>query len=53
MNQKINKTCTCKFDSIMNNDKCRCECKNPKEHHVCKKNYSWNLGHVFVRIAEF
>ena len=20
-------------------NKCRCECKNPKEHHVCKKSY--------------
>ena len=23
----------------MNNNKCRCECKN---HHICKKDYVWN-----------
>ena len=27
-----------------NNDKCQCECR------TCKKVYSWNLAHVFVRI---
>ena len=50
MNQAINKhvtcECKCKFDWITcksnlkwNNDKCRSECKNPKEH-VCKKDYA-------------
>ena len=50
MNQVINKhvtcECKCKFDGITcksnlkwNNDKCRSECKNPKEH-VCKKDYA-------------
>ena len=41
--------CECKFDSKncnsnqkCNNDKRRCECKNPKEHHVCEKDYIWN-----------
>ena len=24
-----------------NNDKCRCECENLKEHHVYKKDYIW------------
>ena len=28
----------------MENDKCRCECKNPKEHQVRKKDYIWNLA---------
>ena len=39
----------CKFDSKKcnwnqkwNNDKCQCECKNLKEHRVCKKCYFWN-----------
>ena len=27
-----------------NDDKCRCECKIPKEHHMCKKDYIWNPG---------
>ena len=26
----------------MNNDKCRWECKNPKEHNACEKYYLWN-----------
>ena len=52
MNQKLNKTCIkckCKVDSNKcnsnkkwNYNKCWCELKNPKEHHVCKKNYIWN-----------
>ena len=25
-----------------NNDNCRCECKNPTEHHACKKDNTWN-----------
>ena len=25
-----------------NNDKVRCECKNPKENRVCEKVYNWN-----------
>ena len=40
--------CKCKFDSkkcnsnqIWNNDKCWCECKNPREN-VCKKGYTWD-----------
>ena len=42
--------CKCKLDSIKcslnqkwNNNKCSCDCKNLKEHHVCKKDYIWNL----------
>ena len=45
----ISSACKCKFDGRKcnsnekwNNDKCRCECKNLKEHHLCKKNYIWN-----------
>ena len=25
-----------------NNNKCWCECKNPKEHRMCEKKYIWN-----------
>ena len=33
----------CNSNQKWNNDKCRCECKSPKEHRVCeKKNYIWN-----------
>ena len=41
--------CNCKFDGIKcnsnqkwNNNKCRRECKNPRKHHVCEKDYNWN-----------
>ena len=41
--------CKCKFDGIKcnsnqkwNNNKCRRECKNPRKHHVCEKDYIWN-----------
>ena len=40
----------CNSDPKWNNDKCRCECKNPKEHDVCKKLY-FELLHVFVKIV--
>ena len=29
---------------MWNNDKCRCECKNPKKQCMCKKDYIWNPG---------
>ena len=32
----------CKFNQNWNNDKCRCEFKNLKEHFVCKNGYFWN-----------
>ena len=32
----------CNSNQKWNNDKCRCECKNPKEHHVYKEDYIWN-----------
>ena len=48
LTKHISCKCKCKFNSKKcnsnqkwNNNKCRCVCKNPKEHH-CKKNYFWN-----------
>ena len=45
----ISYECTWKFDGKKlisnqkwNNDKCRCECKNPKEQNSCEKDYIWN-----------
>ena len=47
----INESCKCesKLDGRksnpnqkLNNDKCRCECKNLRKHHVCKRDYIWN-----------
>ena len=44
-------SCECKFkfdgkkwnsNQKWNNDKCWCECKNLKQHHVCEKDYIWN-----------
>ena len=32
----------CNSNQNWNNDDRRCECKNPKEHHVCEKDYIWN-----------
>ena len=32
----------CSSNQKWNNDKYWCECKNPKERHVCKKGYTWN-----------
>ena len=41
--------CKCKFNGRQsnsnqkwNNDKSLRECKNPTEHHMCKKDYTWN-----------
>ena len=54
MNQKpltkhISWECKCKIDGRKcnsdqkwNKDVCRCECKNPRKHHVCEKDYIWN-----------
>ena len=48
LTKHISCKCECKFNSKKcnsnqkwNNNKCRCVCKNPKEHH-CKKDYFWN-----------
>ena len=32
----------CNSNRKLNNDKCWCECKNRKEHNICKKVYIWN-----------
>ena len=32
----------CKSNQIFDNDKSLCECKNPEEYLVCKKDYFWN-----------
>ena len=48
LTKHISCKCECKFESRKcnlnqkwNNNKCPCECKNPKEHQ-CKKGYFWN-----------
>ena len=49
LTKDISYKCKCKFggkkcnsNQNWNNNKCWCECKNPKEHYGCKKNYIWN-----------
>ena len=49
MTKHIACNCKCKFDSRKcnlnqkwNNSKFQCQCKNLKEHHVCKKDYIWS-----------
>ena len=32
----------CNSNQKWNTIKCQCECKNLKEHYVCKKDYLWN-----------
>ena len=32
----------CNLNEKWNNDKCRCLCKNLKDHRVCTKDYFWN-----------
>ena len=32
----------CNSNQKWNNNKCRCDCKNPKNHCVCGKDYIWN-----------
>ena len=48
LTKHISCECKCKFDGRWcnsnqkwNNNKCR-ECKNPKKHHICAKDYIWN-----------
>ena len=43
---KFNST-TCKSNKKCNNKTCQYECKY---YHTCKKDYSWNPSHVFVRM---
>ena len=49
LTKHISCECKCNFDGIKcnsnqkrNNDKCWCECKNPKKCCVCEKVYIWN-----------
>ena len=37
MNIDVNLMTKCDLNPKWNNDKCWCDCKNLKEHHVCKK----------------
>ena len=32
----------CSLNQKWNNNKCWCECRNLKEHHVCKRDYIWS-----------
>ena len=49
--------CECNFDNKKcysnqkwNNDKCLCECKNPKEHRLCEKHIFGILQHVTAKM---
>ena len=48
LTKHISRECQCKFDgskcnwSHMNADMCWCEHKNPKEHFVFERDYTWN-----------
>ena len=49
LTKNISCKCKCKSDGIKcdsnqkwNNDKCQCECKDLKGHHVCRKDNIWN-----------
>ena len=42
-----------KLDSCAGNDKCRWECINGKEHHMCEKDYIWNLATCTCENAEY
>ena len=55
-------TCDCKLEfdgrkrnssQKWNKDLCRCECKNPVKHCVCKKIIFGILVHVSVKIIEY
>ena len=41
-NSKCKCKCKCNSNQNWNNDKYRCECKNPKENNACEKDYVWN-----------
>ena len=43
----------CRSNQKWNDNKCRCECKNPKEHHVCKKGYTWNPAVCSLKNCEY
>ena len=43
----------CNSNQKWNNDKGRCECKNPKEHNACEKDYIWNPTKCSCKNAEY
>ena len=43
----------CNFNQNRNTDKCRCQCKNPKEHNAFKKDYIWNPNTCSFENAEY
>ena len=54
LTKHISCECKCKFvgrkcnsNQKQNYDKCRCECKNPKKRHMCKKEQK-NLGSWYM-----
>ena len=44
LTRHISSKCECKFECCIKCEikKCRCGCKNPKEHRRCEKSYFWN-----------
>ena len=46
-------TSKCSSNQKWNNDKCQCECKNPKEHNVWEKNYIWNPATCSCKIGKY
>ena len=60
LTKHISCKCICKFDGRkcnsnqkQNNDKCRYNCKNPKEYNRSKKNYIWNATLCSFENAEY
>ena len=43
----------CKSNQKWNNDECRWECKNPKEHNACDKDYIWNPSTCICENGEY
>ena len=50
----------CKFDGKkcnpnqkLNKDNCRCECKNLRKHHVCKKGFIWDPATCSCEIGKY
>ena len=41
----------CKSNQKWNNDKCQCECKNPKEHNLCEKDYICNPLYLVAKMV--
>ena len=43
----------CKSNQKWNNDECQWECKNPKEHNACDKDYIWNPSTCICENGEY